>query len=335
MFRNLFTLAACALFILPGTASAELIKHFYVNSKETTRFTPGKPAVIELQFLDSEQQEEGEDPEILTDFEDMHRKFMHLVIIKKDFSTFAHIHPIWDKSTGLFVAPVNLPMKSGDNLAAADALALPGDYFIYGEVKSRSLGFQKVEWDTTVSGRERLVRLRKDKTDDQGHITKYFDTEGNVAREGAKYKTVFSLHQESGCDGRQLEFNVDVSVRDSSDRKYVDLEKDEISRWLRMGGHGLVLSKEGKKAADKSYLHIHAARPETGDAFFLSHYDRDEMKPGLNKFWFQFKHKELILTLPYVFDFTPVPLRTDCEEADRKREAEAEHKRHMEMIKSM
>lgn len=287
-----------AMLSLSSASAGELSARLLVNGvhHHHAHVEPAAPAVWEIEFTDSESGER------VTDFQHMHMKPMHLVVIREDLSTFGHVHPTYDMSTGLFTIPVHLPVRNPDNQDSLRLLPEDGRYFVFAEVKSQTHGMRTFRFELN-SGRSGAVRpVESDPLTRTGEVVKYFDESGKIAAEGAPYRLRFSIERNAGCGGELLKFVYLIQTRET-DGTYADARN--LEPWLMMGGHALIVSERGARAPEKTYLHLHSELPTEAANYVFSHFNRGKLGAGVYKMWAQFKHQGRVLTFPVVFRFDP------------------------------
>jgi hypothetical protein len=72
--------------------------HSYsLNFKSSLTFKAGEPTQLAFVVRDEKNQ-------VLKDFDVVHEKLLHLIVVRKDRAYFQHIHPTFDKTTGIFTA---------------------------------------------------------------------------------------------------------------------------------------------------------------------------------------------------------------------------------------
>ncbi|MFN3430911.1 MAG: phosphoenolpyruvate carboxykinase domain-containing protein, partial [Candidatus Sericytochromatia bacterium] len=108
-------------------ALAPFIGRLSVDDVPDGTMRAGQSAHWRFRFLDGP----GRAP--LTRFSIHHDKPMHLVVVSRDLSHFAHLHPAL-VADGSFEIRVNARTTDPDNADAATAVPRPGTYFLFSEV---------------------------------------------------------------------------------------------------------------------------------------------------------------------------------------------------------
>ncbi|MCB0405555.1 MAG: hypothetical protein KDD51_12290 [Bdellovibrionales bacterium] len=288
------------LFLLALIASVRLFAvpepRLLINASLESAIKPGAPAILELKYVDKD--ENGEEL-VIKDIKTVMGKTMHLVVVKADLSSFAHFHPFFDPTTGIFQAPIHLPTAHPDNQDSLRAFPEAGEYLIYTEVKSTSKGILLHALDQKTAGEATFRPLHPDTPQADGIYVHYLDEKGQKAEAGARYRTEISISQTPG-EGGDL-FTFEFLLKEKTNSGYNEVES--LQPWLMMGGHAILLSSHGETAKDRVFAHEHSGRPEKGGRLHFSYFARGGMAPDLYRMWMQFKHKGTVLTLPLTFAY--------------------------------
>lgn len=285
---------------------SSLVGEIYINARKGGMAEAGKATQVEIQINAGAEGEQA----LLNDFEGMHGKFMHLVLVSQDFSSFAHVHPFYDASTGSFHITLNMNSIHPDNQAAATALQKAGHYFVYAEVKSKSVGMKKFSWDLHVHGSSEKESVLPDQMGPDGWIVKYLSEKGEENNSEAFFRLRFRYQHKVGCGGALVQMQALLETR-QEDGTYA-LTQD-LEPWMMMGAHVLVLGERGSRAADKNFAHLHGEFSPDGGDFRFGFFDRGQWGPEVIKIWIQTQRKGKVLTLPVAFDYQPfAPHEGDC-----------------------
>jgi hypothetical protein len=278
-----------------------------VNGQADGRVGAARPGELSFQFSWN-----GSEP--ITGFDLEHEKYMHLVIVRQDLSSYAHVHPILDPATGWFRLAVNQPVADPDNRDAPRAFPRGGRYHLFAEVKPASQPYIAMfALDVAADGADSgTAPLAPDPIDAAGTIQKIFDgyrVKLRVSRGGLGKLRFVTL-------AYQIEYAPPLPAGRQGLVTYEPVK--DLENWLSMPGHAILLSKSGDSGANKVFRHIHAAMGEAkmdpahcakmgADSSLrygpdLEFYLRDEEipPPGVYKLWGQFKHRGKILTFPFV-----------------------------------
>ena len=118
---------------LPGLASAEAGFRLIPGRD---RFRAGEPATLSFKIVDSEGV-------VVRDFDVEHARLMHLIVVRRDFAGFQHLHPR-QRANGTWEAEADF-RRAGVYRAFADfstggrSLTLAGDVFVAGRFEPRPL----------------------------------------------------------------------------------------------------------------------------------------------------------------------------------------------------
>lgn len=262
------------------SANTDVEAFMTVNGTKKMMIKPGVPANIEVYFVDSHSRE------VELDYKVMHGKIMHMVIYKSDLSVFKHVHPYYDPVTGRFQVTINMPHSDPDNFHLENTITEPGMYMVMADVEIKGKGMRMAHRHLHVMGEASHNPLVKDPTNRDGSITKTFLN---------KYLTKMSYKITNGCGSRLIDFTLNLRGLKS--------KLEGIEPWLSMGGHSIIISDKMNHPESKkmSFGHMHAKMPTDMENFVFSFYDQNILTPGLNKIWFQIKHKEKVLTMPFTF----------------------------------
>jgi hypothetical protein len=242
-----------------------------INYNVNVQFDPvvpqaGKPTHLSLVLT---EQKVGEP---IKDFDIIHDKLMHLIIInKEDLSNFAHIHPKLDRETGVF--------------HIAHTFAKAGKYKMWIDAKPRggkqiltafafNVEGQPIHSPTSIAPEQTLVK--------------------NVVAEGQSYRVSLNCQPEQIVAGRNVKMTFEI--RDTNGKPISNLEP-----LMAAGGHCVIIDADGRE-----FLHVHPAE-EINDIVswrggpsvsFLANFP----KPGLYRAWGQFQHEGRLLTADFTFE---------------------------------
>lgn len=267
--------------------------NIFVNGEPNGRFVPGEAALIELEIVDA-------NGERVKEFQMAHGKIMHFVMIRKDLSTFAHFHPYYDPTTGLFQAIVNLPTLNPDNQGATSAVGDAGDYFVFAEAKpANEADVQQFRWTVNAEGHVHYERLIADVKGAGGAYVKYYTAEGLEGKVGDPYRVNLRAVRVQGDAGGEL-VRFFLTLHELQGGQYKEVEK--LEPWLHMGGHAILMGPDGDLAQDRLYGHFHSQLPEVGGSLSFSYFNRGRLDGKRFKIWLQFQYKGVIFTAPFVLE---------------------------------
>ncbi len=288
LFLSLFYLASY---------SSDITSHFFLNGEKVTDMKTSMihhdgPAILEFYFTKNETNE------VITDYKIMHGKYMHMVIVKKDLSSFKHIHPYFDPVPGRFQITLNMKHHDPDNFDVLNIFDGPGMYMVMVDIEPRGIGMRMFHHHLHLMGKANYENLEL-KDNKKNDITKTF--ENGLIQANLQYSIT------TGCGTNLIDFDLDVKIKDSKDS---DFKRDysHFEDWLMTGGHSIWMSENSMH----SMAHMHAKLPPNNEEVLrFSTFDKGKMKPGLQKIWFQFKYKKKVRTLDFVIDYDP-PKSNDC-----------------------
>jgi hypothetical protein len=243
-----------------------------INYNVNVQFDPSTPQAgkpTRLSLVVSEQKV----GEPIKQFDIIHDKLMHLIIVnKEDLSHFAHIHPKLDKETGIF--------------HIAHTFARAGKYKMWIDTKPKG-GIQQILTAFVFNVEGEPVHSPASVTSD-----KTFRKE--VSTDGEAYQIILDFHQDRLIVGKDTKMTFEI--RDTNGKPISNLEP-----LMGAGGHCVIINADGHE-----FLHVHPAE-EVNDVVswrggpsisFLANFP----KPGLYRAWGQFQHKGRLLTTDFTFE---------------------------------
>ena len=244
-----------------------------INYNVNVQFDPatpqaGKPTNLSLIVT---EQKIGEP---IKDFDIIHDKLMHLIIVnREDLSHFAHIHPKLDKETGIF--------------HITHAFAKAGKYKLWVDAKPRGEGIQfLMAYVFNVEGQP--VHFPATLAHEQTRVK-------SVVAEGQSYQVTLNRQPEQLVAGRNVKMTFEI--RDANGKPINNLEP-----LMAAGGHCVIIDADCRE-----FLHVHPAEEVEGDVAswrggpsvsFLTNFP----KPGLYRAWGQFQHEGRLLTADFTFE---------------------------------
>tara|TARA_R110000868_G_scaffold159516_4_gene388395 strand:+ start:1033 stop:1944 length:912 start_codon:yes stop_codon:yes gene_type:complete len=231
----------------------------------------------------------------------MHGKLMHAIVVNKDLSHFAHIHPAFDKKTGVFSLNLNGFSEDPDNQTLPQAVPWFGEYYLFTETMPHLHG-----------GGEMVMNYTRHKIHADGaRGAPAADQHWPDARQGLSHP--FTQNNESlvavleyetydFCDRWVPKFYLSIK-KQTLRGEYVAAEGFE--RWLEMGGHAVLIEKSDRPFEQKRFQHLHAFLPIAAAGEFDYPFDAhiDELQSGQYKIWFQVKRHGEVLTLPFAMTY--------------------------------
>lgn len=203
--------------------------------------------------------------EIIKEFETIHDKLMHLIIVNKDLSYFAHIHPTFDNSNNTFSILHRFP-EAGEYKMWVDFKPKEGNQ-TYVTSELNVVGYPIHNLTSIVNDRKYLKNI-----EGQYQISLKFPEEIRIDKD------------------IELRFN----IMDISGNPITDLEP-----LMGAGGHAVIISNN-----DQKYLHVHPTEEvdsnwKGGPMISFKTRFNDS---GLYKIWGQFQHKERVITVDFILE---------------------------------
>lgn len=322
MFGTSFRTLAALIFLFSiskafSTESESLHAMFWMNGGSRLQATAGQPTVLEMAVHAPDDSDHempgmpGMSSEWLNDFMPMHMKYMHLVLIKKDLSHMAHVHPFYDAGSGMFNIPLNIATRHPDNFATASALPSAGEYAVFSEAKSKVYGMQIFRTDLKVMDTDGQLpgewrqKLTLDEVSADGSIQKCADSTCDLQLQ-LQYDEIV------GCGGNLVRFEFKVHRKDEHGQYVSD---SKFQPWMMMGAHA-ILARDSGQMTRADYHHLHGQMPDEGlpAIMSLSVFNRGRMTESDYRMWIQFKSDDKVHSVPFTFHYTPKPVDPSCHE---------------------
>ena len=244
-----------------------------VNYNINVQFDPatpqaGKPTRLSLVVT---EQKVGEP---IKQFDIIHDKLMHLIIInKEDLSQFAHIHPKLDRETGIF--------------HIAHTFAKAGKYKMWIDVRPKD-EMQQILTAFAFNVEGEPIHSPTKIAHEQTRIK-------NVHAQGQSYLIALNCEPEQIVAGRDIKMTFEI--KDANGKPITNLEP-----LMAAGGHCVIIDADSLE-----FLHVHPAEEIAEDVAswrggpsisFLANFP----KPGLYRAWGQFQHEGRLLTADFTFE---------------------------------
>jgi hypothetical protein len=243
-----------------------------INHNVNVQFDPSTPQATKpnrLSLIVTEQKV----GEPIKDFDIIHDKLMHLIIVnKEDLSHFAHIHPKLDIETGIF--------------HITHTFAKAGKYKMWIDTKPKG-GMQQILTALAFNVEGQPIHSPSNITSDRTF-------EKEVVSDGQTYQVTLNFQGERLGVGKDIKMTFEI--RDSNGNPISNLEP-----LMAAGGHCVIIDADGHE-----FLHVHPAE-EVDDVAswrggpsvsFLANFP----KPGLYRAWGQFQHEGRLLTAEFTFE---------------------------------
>jgi hypothetical protein len=267
----------------PPTSGASLRAQLSVDGRPDGLMRPGQSAAWEIGFSDA-----GTGAPF-TRFDLHHERAMHLIVVKRDLSTFAHLHPVLG-ADGRFRLHVNAPGEDADNRDAPGVVSRPGTYLLFAEVAPSGQSARLSRFTVRAEGEERDAALSPDLVAASGEVEKAV---------GDRYRVSLRMARGEHHPGMpMLTFTVTVRERDAQGG-YSEVR--DFEPWLGMTGHAVLVGAAGDRVADRVFRHLHAGHGDhaAGGPLSFMAMAQDVPSAGLYRLWCQFKHRGQVQTVPF------------------------------------
>jgi len=325
MKKIIFFLCISNAFLLTNV-HADLIGELSINGVETREVSKTDASEWRIRLMHPKTKE------LLTNFAQLHTRDMHLVIVKKDLSSFAHVHPVLIGKTGVFHTVLNQPSFDPDNTAAAHAIAGPGEYYVFTESSPKDhsdlslVELSRMEITAPGAWNRELLKLDPlERGNGGGHnhgdgfeIVKFFNAEGLPdpkkpwkkpkefriidGKFGDLYRTSLHVSQVAGCGGNMIQLHFSLSIWNQENATYETVRN--LQNWLGMQGHAIFIEANERISTQAlQFVHLHGMQHGDNSAVMFSHFDRKIMSGKNYRAWLQVKHDNNILTFPFTFHY--------------------------------
>ena len=274
-----------------------------INGEKSNHMPAGEPIDWLLRFFD------GHTHQQITDYDVMHGKLMHMIVVKDDLSEFAHIHPKLNPD-GSFSIRVNAEDEDPDNQDLPQSVLSPGRFFIFTEALPKDAEMMimnrfEIFADSATSTRAKPLPIDLDMNKNEDFVAKYFKDNGSPGVEGDRYRVEFSIELFDWCNYYLPKFY--FKILENSNGVYQPAEN--LEEWLTMGGHAVLVGLNGEKIEDRTFYHLHSFSPIDEPAFYTFPYDNHQegLPDGEYKIWGQFKREGQILSFSFGLGFKNPP----------------------------
>jgi hypothetical protein len=203
----------------------------------------------------------------IKDFELVHDKLLHLIIVGEDLSYFAHVHPILAGADGKFTIAHIFPES--------------GTYKLWVDFKPKG-------------GKQTLVPFIADVKGLPTHKPIMLVHDGIYVKESLDRNYRISLKLPQGKIVSKEDTDIVFSISDASGNPITDLEP-----LMGAGGHSVIIGSDLQE-----FLHVHPAeeiKPDWKGGPHIS-FRTSFPKPGLYKAWGQFQHNGNTITADFVLE---------------------------------
>lgn len=219
----------------------------------------GQPTLI---TMDIREKQTGER---VKEFDILHEKLMHVIIVSEDLSHFSHIHPVFERNEGIFSIYHVFPED--------------GIYKIWVDFKPKN-------------GEQTLVTFKLDNRNSSTHKSIYLTKESHYT------KQIDESHQVKLLVPQEIESNKPVDITFIiSDQKANPIT--DLTPLMGAGGHSVIISSNLQE-----FLHVHpkeevSSKWKGGPAISFS---TIFPYPGLYKIWGQFQHQGVTITADFIVE---------------------------------
>ena len=230
----------------------------------------------------------------------MHGKLMHSIIVNKDLSHFAHVHPDFNMRNGVFSLNINGTSQDPDNQSLPNAIPWYGEYYLFTETMPHPHDGSEMKMRYTrhkiqVDGSRGAPAADLNWPDARTGVEYFYE------QNGEEFKAILEYETYDFCDRWVPKFY--LSIKKKLGDQYVAAQGFE--KWLEMGGHGVLIEKSDRAFEEKRFQHLHAFLPIAAAGEFDYPFDAhiDELQSGQYKIWFQVKRENEVLTLPFAMSY--------------------------------
>lgn len=249
---------------------AQSLASYSLNLMSGKSYLAGKPVMVHFAIKDQNSR-------VLKDFDTVHEKKLHMIVVRKDRSNFQHVHPTFDQASGMFmIEPFTFP-ADGEYRVFADFTASNSQKDENG-VKLPATPFQDVlvgdvsKYVPSALGSDRLTSS-----------VNGFDT------------NVFSMEGDSPSNGYEagITHNLIISISKNGE-PYKNLQT-----YLGALGHMVVL---GPKL---EYIHAHATSVDVNNQIGGVTFAVNFPDPGQYKLYLQTQADNQVNTTDYTLSVKP------------------------------
>ena len=230
-------------------------------TSNTTSYQPSNPSVYSFKVVDDQGN-------VLKNYDTVHEKIMHFIVVRKDLANFQHVHPDFNPTTGEF---------------SLSTLEFPSDgpYRLFADFTptSSQMGPDNMKLPVTISQDVNVGNLGNYKQVAIG------DTTTTKTFEGYQFALAKTPQQLATGSENKLTFTIT-----QNGKPVKDLEK-----YLGALGHSVILSE-----GDLQFIHAHPledpTKPQTGNINFMVEFP----EAGKYKVFTQFQKNGKVITTDFV-----------------------------------
>ncbi|HKU82940.1 MAG TPA: hypothetical protein VJP58_02775 [Candidatus Nitrosocosmicus sp.] len=219
----------------------------------------GQPTLITIKIIENQTEKR------VKEFDLLHEKLMHIIIVSEDLSYFSHIHPTFDDKEGTFTVSHQFPET--------------GKYKIWVDFKPKDGNQTLVTFilDKMIGNAHKPIRITKER-----QYTKQIDKNHKV-----------ELFIPKVIESNKL-VNLTFIILDQNSNPITDL-----TPLMGAGGHSVIID-----SSLKEFLHVHPIEEVSSHWKGGPAISFNTVFPyrGLYKAWGQFQHQNVIITADFVLE---------------------------------
>lgn len=200
---------------------------------------------------------------VVRNFEPVHEKLMHVIVVSEDLQDFQHVHPAFDTATGIFRADITF--------------AKNGKYFMYADFKPASFE------ETDEHSQQEVVAAELQVGGKQTQKLSKILTDQSKIHQTGEYTVEYNMKNEA-------KLRIETFVRKNGN------EVTDLEPYLGAFGHCVLIN-----AQTHEYLHVHSVE-EGNKAGPKVTFESNKLSKGIYKAFFQFQHTGAVKTSEYTFE---------------------------------
>ncbi len=218
-----------------------------------------QPTLITIEIIEKQTRKR------IKEFDILHEKLMHVIIVSEDLSHFSHIHPVFDVEKGMFTV-----------------------YHVFSEIKKYKIW---VDFKPK-NANQTLVSFNLDT------MIGTYDKSISITKERQYTKKIDKNHYVKLSIPKEIEPNKLVEIT------FIILDQNsnpitELTPLMGSGGHTVIISSDLKE-----FLHVHPTKEVSSNWKGGTAISFNTVFPqsGLYKAWGQFQHQNVIITADFVLE---------------------------------
>ena len=219
----------------------------------------GQPTLITIKITENQTDKE------VKEFDILHEKIMHVIIVSEDLSYFSHIHPVFEVESSMFTVHHVFPEIK--------------KYKIWVDFKPKNANPTLVSFnlDTMIGTYDKSISITKER-----QYTKQIDENHKI----------------------ELLIPKEIKSNKPVDLTFVILDQNsnpitDLTPLMGAGGHSVIISSNLQE-----FLHVHPTKEVSSDWKGGPEISFNTVfpYPGLYKAWGQFQHQNVIITADFVLE---------------------------------